>query len=74
VNIRSFLNRNEDTKSDKDEEGFQEFTRAKSFLDTKKKSINSAIFLEEDLKAYRYEKTLEWINNRGRSLRQETVE
>ena len=74
-NIRSFLNRNEGTKNDKNEKGFQEFTRAKSYLDTERKSINSEISSEGlGLKGRPYEKTLEWINNRGRSFREATVE
>ena len=73
--IRSFLNRNESAKGIEIKKETQEFNRAKRYLNAERKSINPKVILEgQKLKGNRYQKTLEWIKNRGRNEPNSTFE
>ena len=73
--IRSFLNRNERGKGIEIKNETQEFNRAKRYLTAERKSINPKVILEgQKLKGNRYQKTLEWIKNRGRNEPNSTFE
>ena len=73
--IRSFLNRNERGNGIEIKNETQEFNRAKRYLTAERKSINPKVILEgQKLKGNRYQKTLEWIKNRGRNEPNSTFE
>ena len=74
-NIRIFLNRNEESKSETNEVGEPKFNRVESYLNTDRNSTKAVISLEgQDPQQNRYEKTLKWINNRGRSFSESKIE
>ena len=55
--------------------GEPKFNRVESYLNTDRNSTKAVISLEGlDPQQNRYEKTLEWINNRGHSFSESKIE